>query len=86
MKKIKIQNPDAKLVTLCKLRDAVEAELVKNMLFDHGIDSHIDGEFQAGFTGTLDIEIMVLEGDAEKAEEFVRIHHPHVLGEKPADE
>ena len=80
MKKVKIKNPDARLVTVCTLRDAVEAEMVKNTLLDHGIECQITDEHQAGFTGTFDVGVLVRESDAENAKEFMRIHHPHIFG------
>ena len=77
MKKVKISDPDAKVVTIRTVNDPVEAELIKNTLIDHGIDCHLDGEHQAGFTGTLGIGILVLESDAKFADETIRIHHPN---------
>ena len=68
------------LATVCSLTDAVEAELVKNTLVDHHIDCQIAGEHQAGFTGTLEIDILVREADVDKAKEFLRIHHPKLFG------
>jgi hypothetical protein len=73
------EHPEVELVAVCTTRDPVEAELVKNTLKDHGIDSQISGEYQAGFTGALDIEILVREGDADRAREFIEVHHPHLL-------
>ncbi len=75
MKKVKIKSPDTRLVTLCTVNDAVKAELIKNMLADHDIEAEIGGEHQAGFTGTLAIEIIVREQDAELAKGFMRDHN-----------
>ena len=75
MKRIKIKNPDAKLVTVYTVNDPMEAELIKNTLLDHEIECEIDGEHQAGFTGALSIGVVVLEKDAQRAREFIKIHH-----------
>ena len=75
MKKVKIQSPDIRLATVCTVNDAVEAEF-KNTLLNHEIKCEIDGEHQAGFTGTLGINILVREGDVEAACEITQIHHP----------
>ncbi len=80
MKKVRIKHPDAKLVTIFHLGDPVEAELVKNTLMDHDIDCQLGGEHQAGFTGTLEISVIVREEDVEQAEEIAEIHHPHLFG------
>ncbi len=76
MKKIKIKSPDIRLVTVCIVNDPVEAELIKNTLLDHEIECELDGEHQAGFTGTLGIDVVVRETDAKEAREIVQIHHP----------
>ena len=76
MKKIKIQDPEAKLITILKLKDPVEAELIKNTLADHGIESLVDGEHQGGFTGTLNIGIIVKDTDAKFAVEVIKTHYP----------
>jgi len=75
MKKIKIKDPDSHLVTVHTVNDAVRAELIKNMLADHDIKAEIGGEHQAGFTGTLAVEIIVKESDAELAKEFIYAHN-----------
>ena len=76
MKKINISSPDTKLITVHTVNDSVQAEMIKNMLADHEIPAEIGGEHQAGFTGTLPVEIIVREPDAEKAREFIKIHFP----------
>ena len=76
MKKLDINTPNAKLVTVYTVNDPVIAELIRNTLHEHEIPCELDGEHQAGFTGTLEIGIIVRETDAEKALEFIKIHHP----------
>jgi hypothetical protein len=77
MKKVRIKNPDAKLITIRTLNDPVEAELVKNTLTDHGIRCRILDDHQGGFTGIFSIGIVVGEADADRADEILDIHHPH---------
>lgn len=78
MKKIEIKTPDSSLTTVCAVNDAVQGELIKNMLIDHGIKAEIAGQQQGGFTGTFEVEIIVRESDAEQAAEFIKIHFPKV--------
>ena len=76
MKKVKIKTPDTQLVTVYSVSDSVKAELIKNMLADHGIDAELGGEHQGGFTGALAVEVIVRESDSAKAVEFIRLHFP----------
>ena len=76
MKKIKVKNPDSHLTTVYTVNDSVQAELIKNMLAEHGIQAKLGGEHQAGFTGVLGVELIVQESDAKAALEFIRIHFP----------
>ena len=78
MKNIKTKNPDSHLVTVYTINDVLQAELIKNMLADHDIDAELGGEHQAGFTGALDVEIIVKETDAKAALEFIQVHFPKV--------
>jgi hypothetical protein len=64
------------LVTVYTVNDSVKAELIKNMLADHKIKAELGGEHQAGFTGTLAVEIITREIDAASALEFIKIHFP----------
>ena len=76
MKKVKIQSPDIRLATVCTVNNPAEAELIKHTLLDHEIECELDGEHQAGFTGTLGIKVIVREVDAKEAREIIQIHHP----------
>lgn len=76
MKNIKIKTPEVSLTTVYTVNDSVQAELIKNMLADHGIEANLSGEHQAGFTGTFKVEIFVKEADAQQAAEFIKIHFP----------
>lgn len=79
MKKVKIKSPDMHLTTLIGVYDPVEAELVRNTLHDHGISCALEGEHQAGFTGTLQIGILVREADLDEGKKVIKIHHPHLI-------
>lgn len=77
MKKVKIKSPDMHLVTVHTVNAPLQAELIKNMLAEHNIQADLGGEHQAGFSGTLTIEIIVKESDSEKAAEFINVHFPN---------
>jgi hypothetical protein len=77
MKKVKIPHPETRLVTIYHLSDPIQAELIKNTLADHGIECHLEGESQAGFSGIFEIGVLVAEEHADAAHEFIEIHHSH---------
>ena len=79
MTKNKQESPNVHLSQLVGIYDAVEAELVRNTLKDHGISCAIEGEHQAGFTGTLQIGILVKEADLDEARRVLKVHHPHLV-------
>ncbi len=66
------------LANLVGVYDPIEAELVRNTLADHGINCMLEGEHQAGFTGTLEIGVLVREGDIDHARKILEFHHPHL--------
>lgn len=78
MKNIEIKSPDTPLTTVCAVNDTTQAELIKNMLVDHGIKAELAGEQQGGFTGVFRVEIIVREKDAQQAAEFIKTHFPEV--------
>ena len=65
------------LVTVFTVNDAMEAEILKNFLNGEGIACEIDGEGQAGFTGVVEIGIMVKAIDADRAEKLIRSREPN---------
>lgn len=67
------------LTTLVGVYDPVEAELVRNTLADHGITCRLEGEHQAGFTGTLEIGVLVRTVDLGHARKILEFHHPHLV-------
>jgi hypothetical protein len=62
------------LETVYTLTDPNEAELIKIMLHDSGIACELDGEHQAGFTGMLQIGVLVRAWDADKARSLIESH------------
>ena len=70
-------SPESRLTTVYTVNDSVQAEIIKNMLVDHDIPCEIGGEHQAGFTGTLSIEIIVRETDALRATKIIDAHLEH---------
>ncbi len=75
-KRVKIKTPESQLVTACTVSDPVRAELIKNMLLDHGIKAEVGGPHQAGFTGALPVEVIVRQADVAAAHEFIQEHFP----------
>lgn len=69
------------IVTVYKVTDPATAEVIKIMLEDNGIRCELDDETQGGFVGVLDIGIMVLAKDAERAAQLIKEHF-----EKPKDD
>ena len=78
MKDIEIEDPESHLVTVYTVSDAVQAELIKNMLADHDVNAELGGEHQAGFTGAFQVEIIVKEKNAEAALQFIDAHFPNL--------
>ncbi|MCA9198425.1 MAG: DUF2007 domain-containing protein [Planctomycetales bacterium] len=68
---------EKKMVKIYSLSDANKAELLKNLLLDHGIECHLDGEHQAGFTGMTPFEIGVLvsSDNEQEARDIMHQHH-----------
>ena len=59
------------LVTAYTLKDPYKAEVIKNALGAEGIRCELDGEGQAGFSGILDIGVLVRAQDADLARELI---------------
>ena len=70
-----IQNPETHLVSVYAVTDPVKAELIRNMLIENGVNCELGGEQQAGFTGTLAVEIIVCESDAARARALIQEHN-----------
>ena len=78
MKEVEIKTPETKLVAVCSANDAIQAELVKNMLVDHGIPATTSGENQTGFAGAFPVRIFVCESVVEEAADFIKRHFPEL--------
>lgn len=64
------------LMSVYTLTDEMQAEIIKNALEAGGIVCEIDGLHQGGFTGTLEINILVKARDEDKARSIIEAHEP----------
>lgn len=71
MKKVKITQPDTKLVSVYQTSDPIKADMVRDRLEENGIDAVVDGEGQAGFSGVLPVNVLVRESDSVRANSFI---------------
>ena len=55
------QDRHENIVTVYSISEPFEAELIKNTLQDNGIQCSLDGATQGGFTGVVNIGILVKE-------------------------
>jgi hypothetical protein len=65
-----IQDP----VPVYTVKNANQAEIIKNFLESEGIPCSIEGEGQIGLAGILDIKLLVRAADAEQARELILQH------------
>ena len=65
--KIPVHDHDATLVTLKTVNNAETANIIRNLLERVGINARIEGEHQAGFTGALEIKVLVRQCDLAAA-------------------
>lgn len=65
------------LVAVYTVTNPVQAEIIKNALEDEEIQCALDGEAQAGLTGVLEIRIMVMAKDADRALALIQDHEEH---------
>lgn len=68
-------NEGTKLINVYTVNDAATADMIKNLLIEQGIQCELGGEHQGGFTGTLEIEIIVREADAALAKRIITEHN-----------
>ena len=61
------------LVTVYTLSDPYRAEIIKDVLQSEGIRCELGGERQAGFTGLLEIDVLVRAIDADRAEKIIAL-------------
>jgi putative signal transducing protein len=64
-----MENQD--LVTVTRVRNSAEAEVIRGVLESIGIPCMIGGESQGGFAGVLEIEVMTSVTDADRAREYL---------------
>jgi hypothetical protein len=64
-----MENQD--LVTVTRVRNSAEAEVIRGVLESIGIPCMIGGESQGGFAGVLEIEVMTPAADADRARAYL---------------
>lgn len=66
-----------KIITVARLFDATEAEIVANGLRSLGIHCFIGNAHQGGITGSnvCQVELMVREEDLDRAVAYLKEHH-----------
>ena len=74
------------IVTVYSISEPYEAELIKNTLQDNDIQCSLDGETQGGFTGVVNIGILVKESDAKRAVELIKEHHSQPSGNEDSND
>jgi len=71
------------LVSVYKVNNPTEAELIRSALQSVGIDCTIGGESQAGLAGVLEIDVMVHAGDAKEARKYLnQLRHEKIERKK----
>ncbi len=63
-------------VPVYTVKNANQAEIVKNFLESEGIPCSIEGEGQVGLAGILDIKLLVRAVDADLARKLIEQHEP----------
>jgi hypothetical protein len=66
------------LVTVYTVTDPNVGEVIATALRRQGIQCHLSGESQGGFSGLgmMEIELMVRAADADRAREIIEAHEP----------
>ena len=64
------------LVTIYRTTDPGEAEVIRVALEEDGIRCEVDGSHQGGFTGTLEMGLLVRAIDADRARKIIESHQP----------
>ena len=62
------------LVPVYSVKEAIEAEIIKNALHADGIKAVIENENQAGLSGIFDIRILVAGADEPRARRILEEH------------
>lgn len=60
--------------TIYRSSNLVKAEVLCAALNSNGINAVLDNEHQGGYTGVLDVKVLVKSEDAEAARAFIREH------------
>ncbi len=70
---------ESDFVKVYTVKNANQAEIVKNFLEREGIFCAIEGEGQVGLAGILDIRLLVRAADAERARQLIKEHERTAL-------
>jgi hypothetical protein len=72
--------PDTRLVAVARPRDDIEAQLVKNLLADAGIEATVTGASLSGFRAEApaDVCVVVRQADAAAAREALAAVRPEI--------
>jgi hypothetical protein len=82
---------DLDLVTVYTIKNAANAEIIKNALEAEGIPCRLDNESQAGLTGIFDIAVLVRAADEARARDLILAHEAlqedeHIEGNEEVEE
>ena len=73
-------------VPVYTVKNASQAEIIKNFLKSEGITCSIEGEGQVGLAGILDMALLVPAADADRARQLIMEHEHAAAEEDDADE
>jgi hypothetical protein len=73
-------------VPVYTVKNANQAEIIKNFLKGEGIACSIEGEGQIGLAGILDMAILVPAEDADRARKLIMEHERGAAADDDADE
>ncbi len=62
------------LMVVYTTNDVTDAEIVRAALHSEGIKCEIDGQQQGGFTGIMQVKLLVRAEDFDRARKYVQQH------------
>lgn len=77
---------DDSLTAIYTTKNPSEAEVVRMELEGNGIPAVVSGGRQAGFSGAMDIDVMVRAEDAVRAREFLTEHLARPMSEQEVEQ
>jgi hypothetical protein len=73
-------------VRVYTVKNANQAEIIKNFLESEGIPCSIEGEGQVGLAGIMDIPLLVRAADAADARRLIQQHEQAALEDEGGEE